>query len=65
MKTDSEYYSFLLRIWKPNCEKDHNWRLSLEDPHNHHVKTYLDLESLYHDLIVLMEPDRGIKKPPQ
>lgn len=65
MKTDSVYYSFLLRIWKPDRHTANGWRLSLENPHDHQIKTYLDLDSLYRDLRALIKPACDDKKPPQ
>lgn len=64
MKTDSDYYSFLLRIWKPDRHIENGWRISLENPHDHQVKTYRDLDGFIGDILALMKPSKGTTKPP-
>jgi hypothetical protein len=64
MKTDSVYFSFLLRIWKPDRRINSCWRLSLENPHTHAITTYQNLESFFTDLQRLMKPSMQNDEPP-
>lgn len=43
----SGYYSYLLRVWQAGSPEIPVWRASLEDPHDHHLTAFANLEALF------------------